>query len=129
MLALSIPGLALYAAILLGAFAVRSAAGFGAGLIAVPMLALILPVSTAISVASVFTTFSAVQQISREWRRIAWRQFVLVFLYSIAGVGLGLYFIKIFDENLIRHGLGVFMILYSIHAIWAADTPHLLPRR
>jgi hypothetical protein len=33
-----------------GAFAVRSAAGFGAVLIAMPMLAFVLPVSTAVSV-------------------------------------------------------------------------------
>ena len=129
MSALSTLGLTFYAAVLLGAFTVRSAAGFGAGLIAVPLLALILPVSTAVSVASVFATLSAVQQVCREWRQIAWRQFIRVFLYSMVGVGLGLYFIKMLDEDLMRHCLGIFMVLYSIHALWAADTSHLLPRR
>ena len=42
---LSFLGLAFYVLVLIGAFAVRSAAGFGAGLIAVPMLAFVLPVS------------------------------------------------------------------------------------
>ncbi|MBV9551381.1 MAG: sulfite exporter TauE/SafE family protein, partial [Alphaproteobacteria bacterium] len=46
MSALSASGIAFYAVVLLAAFVVRSAAGFGAGLIAVPLLALILPVST-----------------------------------------------------------------------------------
>jgi uncharacterized membrane protein YfcA len=50
MSALSSLGFAFYAAVLLSAFVVRSAAGFGAGLIAIPMLAFILPVSTAVSV-------------------------------------------------------------------------------
>src|ERR1700729_619270 len=126
---LSTPGIAFYAVILLGAFAVRSAAGFGAGLIAIPMLALILPVSTAVSVATVLTTLSSVQQVSREWRQIAWRQFALIFVYSMVGVGLGLYFIKLLDEDVMRHCLGTFMVLYSVHALCATETRRLLPPR
>jgi uncharacterized membrane protein YfcA len=127
MSALSSLGFAFYAVVLLSAFAVRSAAGFGAGLVAIPMLAFILPVSTAVSVATVLTTLSSIQQVSREWRQIAWRQFMAIFLYSMVGVGLGLYFIKLLDENILRHCLGVFLILYSIYALSAADTSRLLP--
>ena len=129
MSALSSLGFAFYAVVLLSAFAVRSAAGFGAGLIAIPMLAFILPVSTAVSVATVLTTLSSIQQVSREWRQIAWRQFIVIFLYSMLGVGLGLYFIKLLDEDVMRHCLGIFLILYSIYALSAADTRRLLPRR
>jgi uncharacterized protein len=128
MSALSSLGFAFYAAVLLSAFAVRSAAGFGAGLIAIPMLAFILPVSTAVSVATVLTTLSSIQQVSREWRQIAWRQFVVIFLYSMVGVGLGLYFIKLLDEDVMRHCLGAFLTLYSIYTLSAADTFRLLPR-
>jgi uncharacterized membrane protein YfcA len=129
MSALSSLGFAFYAAVLLGAFAVRSAAGFGAGLIAIPMLAFVLPVSTAVSIATIFTTLSSVQQVSREWRRVAWRQFAVIFLYSMVGIGLGLYFIKLLNEDFLRKCLGVFMILYSIYALRATDTRRLLPRR
>jgi uncharacterized membrane protein YfcA len=129
MSALSTLGIAFYAAVLLSAFAVRSAAGFGAGLIAIPMLALILPVSTAVSVATVLTTLSSIQQVSGEWRQIAWRQFILIFLYSMVGIALGLYFIKLLDEDFMRHCLGIFMILYSIQALRAAHTTYLLSSR
>jgi len=128
MLALSSLGLAFYSAVLLSAFAVRSVAGFGAGLIAIPMLAFILPVSTAVSVATVFTTLTSVEMVAREWRHIAWRQFATIFLYSVIGIGLGLYFIRLLDENLLRRCLGIFLILYSVHALWAADTARVLPR-
>ena len=89
-MALSALGLVFYAAVLLSAFTLRSAAGFGAGLIAIPMLALILPVSTAVSVATVLTTVTSAGQVSREWRHVAWRQFALIFFYSMAGIGLPL---------------------------------------
>lgn len=126
---LSTLGIALYALILLGAFTIRSAAGFGAGLIAIPMLALILPVSTAVSVATILTTLTSVQQVSRQWRDVAWRQFFIIFSYSMVGIGLGLYFIKLLDEDLMRHGLGIFMILYSLYALFSTGTAFYLPTR
>jgi len=64
-----------------GAFAVRSAAGFGAVLIAMPMLAFVLPVSTAVSVTTALTTITSVHHVSRDWRRVAWRQFAIMAFY------------------------------------------------
>jgi uncharacterized membrane protein YfcA len=129
MLSLSFLGLAYYAVVLIGAFAVRSAAGFGAGLIAVPMLAFVLPVSTAVSVAAVLTTVTSAGQVSRDWRQIAWKQFAIVSLYTIIGIALGFYFIKTLDESTLRRGLGVFLILYASHALWARGSSAVLPSR
>jgi uncharacterized membrane protein YfcA len=129
MAAMSSLSLAFYAAVLFGAFTLRSAAGFGAGLIAIPMLAFVLPVSTAVSVATVLTTLTSMSQVTREWRHVAWRQFAVIFLYSMAGIGLGLYFMQFLDENVLRRCLGVFLIVYAVHALWAADSLRLLPRR
>jgi uncharacterized protein len=124
MSSISFVGLAFYAAVLLSAFTVRSAAGFGAGLIAIPMLAVILPVSTAVSIATVFTTLTSLQLVGREWRQIAWRQFVVIFTYSILGIGLGLYCMKLLNEDILRHCLGIFLILYSLYALLTPNTRH-----
>jgi len=71
-----------------GAFAVRSAAGFGAVLIGMPMLAFVLPVSTAVSVTTALTTITSVHHVSRDWRRVAWRQFAIMAFYSAVGIAL-----------------------------------------
>src|SRR5580765_5644451 len=105
MSSLSSVGLAFYVVVLIGAFAVRSAAGFGAGLIAVPMLAFILPVSTAVSVATALTTVMSIWQISRDWRRIAWREFSVVIFYTIIGIGVGFYCISFLDESTLQRSL------------------------
>ncbi len=81
MLSLSLFGLAFYILVLTGAFAVRSAAGFGAVLIAVPMLAFVLPVPTAVAVATALTAMTSVRQVGRDWRRVAWWQFATMSLY------------------------------------------------
>jgi uncharacterized protein len=129
MASLSFFGLAFYALVLIGAFAVRSAAGFGAVLIAVPMLAFVLPVPTAVSVATALTAVTSVRHVRRDWRLIAWRQFVLISLYTIIGIGLGFYFLKTLDENTLRRGLGVFLIIYSIYVLCTGGVPPVLPAR
>lgn len=129
MSSLSFPGLAFYVLVLIGAFAVRSAAGFGAGLIAVPMLAFILPVSTAVSVATALTTLTSMRQVCRDWRQIAWQQFALVVSYTVIGIGVGFYFIKLLDESALRRGLGLFLIIYSIYALLMTSTSPAVPTR
>jgi uncharacterized membrane protein YfcA len=47
----------------------------------------------------------------------------------MAGIGLGLYFIQLLDEDILQKCLGVFLMLYSIYALSAVDTSRLLPRR
>jgi hypothetical protein len=117
---LSLIGFGFFVLVMTGAFAVRSAAGFGAVLVAMPMLAFIMPVSTAVSVTTALTAITSVHQVSRGWRRVAWRHFVIMAFYSAVGIGLGFYFIKMLDEHMLRRGLGVFLILYSIYALATA---------
>ena len=128
-LPLSFPGLAFYALVMIGAFAVRSAAGFGAVLIAVPMLAFILPVPSAVAVATALTALTSVRHISLHWRRIAGREFAILALYSLIGIGLGFCFIKALDENALRRGLGIFLMVYSIYALWTSGAPPVFAAR
>jgi len=129
MSSLSSLGLAFYVVVLIGAFAVRSAAGFGAVLIAVPMLAFVLPVPTAVAVATALTVVTSTQQVSRGWSQIAWAQFFIVSFYTMIGIGLGFYFISTLNENALRRGLGGFLILYSIYALWTRGASPVLPTR
>ena len=107
--------------VMIGAFAVRSAAGFGAVLIAMPMLAFVLPISTAVSVTTALTAITSVHEVSRDWRRVAWRHFMIMALYSAIGIGLGFYFINMLEEHALRRSLGVFLILYSNYALATAN--------
>ena len=129
MASLSALGLAFYMVVLICAFAVRSAAGFGAVLIAMPMLAFILPISTAVAVTTALTAITSVHLISRDWRRVAWWHFSVMTFYSSIGIALGFSFINVLDEHALRRGLGVFLILYSIYTLAAAKTSAVFPAR
>lgn len=126
---LPVVDLVYYSVVLIGAFAVRGAAGFGAGLVAVPLLALFLPVTTTVAVATVLTTLAALGQISRLWRQIAWAEFLLLSFYTAVGIALGFYFLKLCNETTLRHALGVFLILYSIYALYTGGSAPVITAR
>jgi uncharacterized membrane protein YfcA len=126
---LSLLGLVFFMLVMIGAFAVRSAAGFGAVLIAMPMLAFVLPISTAVSVTTALTAITSILHVSRDWRRVAWRHFSIMAFYSAIGIGLGFYFIKMLDEHTLRRSLGVFLILYSIYALATAKASRTVSAR
>ncbi len=122
-------GLAFYSLVLIGAFAVRSAAGFGAVLIAVPMLAFILPVPTAVAVATALSMIVSLGHVHRDWRRIAWRQFMIISVYTIIGIGVGFYFLTASNAQTLRRGLGVFLILYSAYILFTGGATPVLRAR
>lgn len=129
MSSLSLLSLGFYVLVLIGAFAVRSAAGFGAVLIAVPMLAFVLPVTTAVAVATALTVITSVRQVSRDWRQIAWQQFFIISLYTMVGIAFGFYFLRALDENALRRCLGAFLVFYSIYVLWTGNTSPVLSTR
>src|SRR4051812_34673207 len=92
---LSLFGLTFYILVMTAAFAVRSAAGFGAVLVAMPMLAFVLPVSTAVSITTSLTAITSVHHLSRDWHRVAWQHFGIMAFYAAIGIGLGFYFINL----------------------------------
>jgi hypothetical protein len=124
---LSLFGLVFNVLVMTGAFAVRSAAGFGAVLIALPMLAFIMPLSMAVSVTTALTAITSVHQVNRHWRRVAWPHFAIMAFYSAIGIDFGLYLINLLDEGALRRGLGVFLILYSFYALATAGASPVLP--
>jgi uncharacterized protein len=126
---LSAFGLAFYVVVLTCAFTVRSAAGFGAVLVAIPMLAFVLPVPTAVSITTALTAITSVHHLSRDWRRVAWRHFTIMAGYSAIGIGLGFYVIDLLDEHALRRSLGAFLVLYSLYALATAGVSPVLPAR
>jgi uncharacterized protein len=126
---LSFLGYAFYALVLVGAFAVRSAAGFGAVLIAVPMLAFVMPMSAAVSIGSALTAITSIHHLGRGWRHIAWREFATIALYTAVGIALGFYVFALLNEDVLRRCFGVFLVLYALYALWTAKAPIFLPRR
>src|SRR5215813_15205102 len=87
------------AAILFAATFVRSALGFGEALIAVPLLALVMPVTVAAPVAALVSITVALIVVVQDWRHVQWRSAVRLVLATLFGIPLGLLLLTRSEEH------------------------------
>jgi len=126
---LSITELTFAALVVVVAYAVRGGAGFGGQAIAVPLLALILPLQVVLSAIVVLTVLSSIGHLRRDWSKIDWREIRLLLPYSVIGVIAGLFLLDRLDIHLLTRAFGVFVMLYACFALATASRPLRIPGR
>jgi uncharacterized membrane protein YfcA len=112
-------------AIALG-YAARAVSGFGAGVIATPLLTFVLPLPQTVPLITVLGMFAGLRQVVRDWRMIAWRNLAVFVPGSLVGVALGLYLFAALDQVLLARALGVYILGYAFHSLFGAK---ILKRR
>jgi len=107
----------LVAAVVFLATLIRSAFGFGEALVAVPLLALLLPVETAAPLAVLFSITVAAVVVARDWRKVhvggAWR----LVLASFLGIPLGLLLLTAAPESVVKAVLAIAIIVFSAYCL------------
>jgi uncharacterized membrane protein YfcA len=103
-------------AIALG-YAVRAVSGFGAGVIATPLLTFVLPLPVTVPLITVIGMFAGSRQVLRDWRGIEWRRIAIFVPGSLAGVALGLYLFAALDHVLLARALGVYILGYALYSL------------
>ena len=114
---LSVPQLALATAILVLAYVVRGITGFGSGLIAIPLLALMLPLPVVVPMVGLLDYLASVGHGVHHRRQIRWREILPLMPFTLAGVVLALYIFKTVDADLLVKVLGVFVLLYAVYSL------------
>jgi uncharacterized protein len=113
--------LAFSTAVVFAAYVLRGATGFGAGVVAIPLLALVMPLTVVIPVITTLGIVASLGQSVQEFRHVDWRALRGLALPSVAGLGLGLWLFASLEQALLVKAFAAFIILYGI---WG-----LLPRR
>ncbi len=92
---------------------VRSALGFGEALVAVPLLALVIPVQVAVPLATLLSITVAAAVLVQDWHRVhlgsAWR----LVLATLVGIPLGLLLLTEVAEQAVKAVLGGVIIAFS----------------
>lgn len=101
------------AAVLLLATMIRSAFGFGEALVAVPLLALAIPVETAAPLAVLASITVALIVVLQDWRHIHLRSAVWLVLPTFLGIPLGLLALKKLPEPAVKAFLALTIISFS----------------
>jgi uncharacterized membrane protein YfcA len=111
------------------AYAVRGTTGFGGQAVAVPLLALVLPLQLVLSSIVVLTVLSSIGHWMRDWSKIAWSEIRRLLPFSVIGVLAGLFLLERVDFQVLLKAFGVFVILYGCFALATASRPVRLPER
>jgi uncharacterized membrane protein YfcA len=111
------PSAVLIPGILFLATLIRSAFGFGEALIAVPLLALLVPVELAAPVAVLVSITVALIVVVQDWRKVHFRSAGWLALPTFFGIPLGLLLLRSVPEPVVKGILAAVIIAFSTHAL------------
>ena len=104
---------------------IRSALGFGNALIAMPLLVLILGVKTAAPLVAMVGIINALVMLLREWRELDIKSAIYLILSTLAGIPLGLFFLKSSPEHIVKMILGLVLIGFGLYNLFGLRLPAL----
>lgn len=95
----------------------RSAFGFGESLVAVPLLALWVPLNVAVPLSVLVSVTIAGVVVVQDWNKIHLRSAGGLILYTLIGIPLGLLLLIYVDERIVKGVLGIIIIVFSSYLI------------
>jgi uncharacterized membrane protein YfcA len=117
--------LVLVALICFAATLVRSTFGFGESLVAVPLLAMVIPIDVAVPVCELISIQVALIAVVQDWASIHFASAKWLVAFSIPGIPIGMALLVYVDSYWIRIILGILIILYSAYAALNRAVAHL----
>jgi len=97
------------------AYWVRGMAGFGSGLIAVPLLTLVWPVTVVVPVVVALDYLGSTSQGIGNVSRVAWPEQLVLIPFMVVGVGAGLWLLHAVPTAVLARILGGFVIAYAAY--------------
>ena len=104
---------------------IRSILGFGEALVAVPLLALRIPVNTAAPLAVLLSVVVAGMVVAQDWRKIYIRSAAWLVVASFIGIPFGLLLILYADDRIVKVMLGIVIACFATYFLTVKPQFHL----
>ncbi len=105
------------------AYLVRGVCGFGSGLIAIPVLSFMFPLTVAVPLVVMLDYLASAGQGFSLRQSIQWREIGRLIVPALIGVSAGLLIFHKVDAELLTRFLGGFVFLYALYALWGPEMP------
>ncbi len=113
----SLPSLLFPASVLFFAYLVRGVAGFGSALIAVPLLALTMPLTVVVPLVVFLDYLGSASQGINNRDSIHWNEILPLLPFSLIGVAISLYVMESVRPEMLSVALGGFIILFAVYQL------------
>lgn len=104
---------------------VRSTFGFGEALVAVPLLALIIPIKIAVPLATLLSITVAGLILAQDWRKVHARSAWWLILPTMFGIPLGLLILTLGSTAVVKAVMGTVIIGFSAYCLFGQRKLHL----
>ncbi|MBU6224167.1 MAG: sulfite exporter TauE/SafE family protein [Burkholderiales bacterium] len=106
------------------AYSVFGITGFGAAMVAVPVLAHLLPLSTVVPLILLTDLLATTFVGLRQWRLVQRSELVRLMLPMLVGVVLGVQALSELPSSILLLLLGLFIVGHSVWSLWIAQASH-----
>ncbi len=117
--------LAVTVAVLAFASAVHGAFGFGAGLVAMPLLALGVGLTTATPLVALVMGTNIVLLLWLDRAHVEWPSALRLLVATVPGIAVGILMLEVLPERTGRQVLGGLLILIGVYSLLKVSTPRL----
>jgi hypothetical protein len=104
---------------------IRSAFGFGEALVAVPLLALYLPIKVAAPLAVLVSITIAAVVVAQDWRKIHLRSTGWLFGSTLLGIPIGLLLLTSTHQRAVKVALAIVILAFSLYSLIGRRPPEL----
>jgi len=104
---------------------IRSTLGFGEALIAVPLLAIFIPIRVAAPLAVLISIVVAAVIVVQDWRRVELRSASGLILSSLPGIPVGILLLVRGNEHVVKTILGIVIVAFSLYSLMSRTARHL----
>jgi uncharacterized membrane protein YfcA len=109
-------------AVIFVATLIRSAFGFGEALVAVPLLALLMPVEVAVPLAVLLSITVAGVVVVQDWHHIHVRSAGWLLLFTLFGIPVGLLVLTALSESVLKAVLGAVIMAFALYCLGSRRT-------
>ena len=104
---------------------IQGTAGFGLGLFAMGVLAMVIPLEEAITFVSMAILCSTMLNLWRVRKSVVWREGLPILAAAIPTTVIGVYLLKNADPDLLRTGLAVIIVAGCLVTLWSPGTARI----
>lgn len=103
--------------VLFVAYLVRGISGFGSGLIAIPLLTLVHPLTTVVPLVVILDFLGSASQGLKNRKSIQWQELWPLLAFTLAGCLVALFLFKSVDAEQLTRVMAVFIICFAVYQI------------
>ena len=114
---LTILQICLVVVIIFIAHIIKGLSGFGSGLIAIPLLALFLPITFVVPALGLLSYSGTVIQSFSLRKQVAWNVILPLIPFTLLGITIAVWVLSTVEENILVLSLGLFVLTYAIYSL------------